>query len=180
MRILHTVLATTGVVLLALPLASPALADPAPPLVGNFTAKLIIPIDTLAADPNTLENVHITGSVLVKTIIRYFPPNPIKILTSFKPGREASGVGMTSGDLYTIKGNGTQKYDWLPGASIKAVDHTGLLIAVPGNPVMPTNPVRVHLHVDYDPFTGAALGSTVDFPATPLADTCTTTAQVCY
>ena len=57
MRILHTVLATTGVVLLALPLASPALADPAPPLVGNFTAKLIIPIDTLAADPNTLENV---------------------------------------------------------------------------------------------------------------------------
>lgn len=171
--------------LLALTSAPCVHADPAPPLLGNFVAKFSIPVDTVAADPNTMEDVHITGSISAKTIVHYIPPNPIKVLTSFKPGKDLTGVGMTSGSRYRIKGKGIQKYDWYPGLPIKAVDHTGILVAIPPNPVVPPNPVippnpiRVHLHVDYDALTGNAVGSTVDFPTSALPSTCTATAQVC-
>ena len=49
----------------------------------------------------------------------------------------------------------------------------------PGNPVIPGNPVRVHYHVDYDIETGEVSGSLLDFPGTPMLNTCHPIAQVC-
>ena len=177
------------VLLLTLALLVPAVAhaDPNPYFVpfGNHVGKVTLPLSTTVVDPNTLENVQISGSILVKTVIKYVPGNPVKVLTSFKLGKDAAAIGLASGNPYTLKGNGAVKYKWSPESPIKSVDHTGILVVIPpnpvipGNPVVPGNPVRLHYHVDFDAVSGDVSGSFIDFPGNPILNTCTPIAQVC-
>lgn len=139
---------------------------------------MTLSLNTMVADPNTMENVQITGSLLVKTVINYTPINPCKVLTSFKLGKDVLAVGMTSGNPYTVKGKGTVKTNWVPTAPIKGVDHTGLLVVTPVNPIIPGNPMRVHYHVDYDT-AGNVSGSLIDFPINTIINACHPIAQVC-
>jgi hypothetical protein len=163
----------------ALALCAPSLVHADGTTVGKHVAALTVPIDTVVTDPNTSEDVHITGSLLVKTNVHYIPGNPVKVQTAFKLGKDVTGTGMTSGDPYKIKGSGALKYNWLTGDHITAVDHTGIITEIPGNPVIPGNPIRVHVHVDYNAATGDASGALVDFPNTPTFNTCSAIAQVC-
>jgi hypothetical protein len=164
--------------------ASPVFADGDVVPIGNHVANVTIPMDTMVADPNTLETVHLTGSLLVKTQIKYAPGNLCKVQTQFKLGKDVAAVGMTSGDPYKVKGKGTVKYNWFPQNPVKGVDHTGLLVVIPpapiipGNPVFPPNPIRVHYHVDYDT-AGNVSGSLVYLPISPIVAACHPIAQVC-
>ena len=171
---------STGL-LLTFVLLVPAVAhaDPNPYFVpfGNHIGKVTLPLSTIVVDPN--ENVQLSGSILVKTVIKYVPGNPVKVLTSFKLGKDAAAIGLASGNPYTLKGNGTIKYKWIPESPMKSVDHTGILLVIPGNPVVPGNPVRLHYHVDFDTTSGDVSGALIDFPASPILNTCTPIAQVC-
>jgi hypothetical protein len=60
-----------------------------------------------------------------------------------------------------------------------SLDRSGMLVEIPANPVIPGNPIRVHVHVDYASATGEASGATVDFPDTPTFNMCSAIAQVC-
>ena len=146
---------------------------------GNHVGKVTLPLATVVADPNAGENVQITGSLLVKTVIRYVPGNPCKVQTSFKLGKDAAAVGMTSGSPYTLQGKGSLKYSWVPNNPMRAIDHTGVLVAWPSNPGYPGNPVRVHFHVDYDAASGNVSGASIDFPSNPVLGACHPVAQVC-
>ena len=163
---------------MALALLAAARADQDIVPIGNHVAKLAIPIDMTVADPNSEEHVHITGSLLVKTSIRYWPNNPIKVLTSFKPARDLAAVGMTTGDPYMIKGKGTLKYNWAPGIPIEGVNCTGILVSFPVDPIYRPTLIRARYDVDSDPASGDATESLIDVPPTPIADVCAPIAQI--
>ena len=149
-------------------------------LEGTHAASQLLAVDIVQFDANAGEDIHITGSLLAKAVIKYASPlDPCKVVTSFKNGKDLVGVGMTSGTPYTVSGKGKTKYVWVPPNPIKALDHTGVLIAVPPNPTVPPNPVRVHIHYDADPLTGDFTGVSLEHLTAPVVNTCTAIAQVC-
>jgi hypothetical protein len=88
----------------------------------------------------------------------------------FKLGKDVIAIGMTSGNPYTLKGKGTIKSNWVPNNPAKAIDHTGTIGITPADPITPGNPVRVHIHVDYDGASNVT-ASAIDFPSGPVLNT---------
>lgn len=181
-----------AILVLTFPLA-PAVQADQDIVPAKVTTKLALPLDTTYHDANTNEDVHVTGTLLVKQVINYqpnnpikgYPGNPCKISDSYKLGTDVVAVGMTSGNPYIVKGKGTLKYAWPPNPW-KSLDQHGVLVGIPNNPCTPNNPcvpndpIRIHYHVDYDPQTGLSTGSTIDFPSNPVAPgACVAIAQVC-
>jgi hypothetical protein len=138
---------------LALP--QPGAALPNSPVKTQLT----VPFSGVVYHPATAEHVAISGSLAVKTVVRYsvpgnpvtpnnpiFASNPIKVVTGYKLVTGTTATGQTTGASYELKGSGVTQYvtpanPAYPSKPIRTVSQYAVFRMTPGNPIVPGNPM---------------------------------------
>jgi hypothetical protein len=182
-RVRHRVISAAlglGLLLLRPTAASPIVLD-------TTTARVSIPFAGTIFDPDTNENIAVSGHLLVKVVI-YYRLVPTRIRSQYKLGDDVTLVGATSGNTYVTRGHDEVKYFASSAGPIGSVDQMALFrLAPPGTQLHPNHSdssnshVRtwqVHYQIAYTP-DGQVASTQADVIPDPVSMSCTTMAQVC-
>jgi hypothetical protein len=182
--------------LVALVLLVPRAAGAYP--TGTVKTSVTIPFSGVVFHPATNENVSVTGTVAVKTLVKYIPPNPIfpndpvippnpiKIKNGYKLAKDATAIGQTTAGSYMLKGTSTLKFiapsdPFYPNNPVRSLTQYAYFTMIPGNPVVPGDPiktVRVRYQLNFDENGALTASQAVIVPEPAIAE-CVPLAAVC-